>query len=219
MVMYNSFYKFSGSPFENNLDQRFLFLGKDHQEVLAALLYFIETKKGLAMVCGDVGTGKTMLINAFLDRLPETVKPIIISNPRVSPQDLLLYVAKALEINPAGENVLELMDEIKNALGESRRQDKQVVVIIDDAHLLSDQAFEEIRLLSNLESPDQKLLQILLVGQYALSHKLNRPEMKDLRQRINVNRFLAHLGFFRDQPIHRPSSATGGLEFCVGLWR
>ena len=195
MVMYNSFYKFSGSPFENDLDQRFLFLGKDHQEVLAALLYFIETKKGFAMVCGDVGTGKTMLINSFLDRLPETVKPIIISNPRISPQDLLLYLAKALEINTTGENLLELMDGIKNALVESRRQDKQVVLIIDEAHLLSDQAFEEIRLLSNLESPDQKLLQILLVGQYELSHKLNRPEMKHLRQRINVNRFLSHLNF------------------------
>jgi general secretion pathway protein A len=116
MVMYNSFYKFSGSPFENNLDQRFLFLGKDHQEVLAALLYLIETKKGFAIVCGDVGTGKTMLINSFLDRLPETVKPIIISNPRVSPHDLLLYLAKALEINTTGDNVLELMDKIKNAL-------------------------------------------------------------------------------------------------------
>ena len=193
MAMYNSFYKFSGSPFENNLDQRFLFLGKDHQEVLAALLYFIETKKGLAMVCGDAGTGKTMLINAFLDRLPETVKPIIIANPRVSPQDLLLYVAKALEINPTGENVLELTDEIKAALGESRRRGEPVVLIIDDAQLLSDPACEEIRLLANIESPEHKLLHILLVGQYALSHKLNRPELQDLRQRINVNRFLAHL--------------------------
>ena len=193
--MYNSFYKFSGPPFENNQDQRFLFLGKDHQEVLAALLYFIETEKGFAIVCGDVGTGKTMLVNSFLDRLPESVKPIIISNPRVSPQDLLLYVAKALEVNPTGDNVLELMDGIKNALAESQRQDKQVVLIIDEAHLLSDQAFEEIRLLSNLESPDQKLLHILLVGHYELSHKLNRPEMKHLRQRINVNRFLSPLNF------------------------
>ncbi len=193
MAMYHSFYKFSGSPFENNLDQRFLFLGKDHQEVLAALLYFIETKKGLAMVCGDAGTGKTMLINAFLDRLPETVKPIIIPNPRVSPQDLLAYVAKALEINPAGANVLELTDEIKDALGECRRQGIQVVVIIDDAHRLADPAWEEIRLLANLEAPEHKLLHILLVGQYALSHNLNRPELQDLRQRINVNRFLAHL--------------------------
>ena len=105
------------SPFENNLDQRFLFLSEDHQEVLAALLYFIETKKGFAIVCGDVGTGKTMLINSFLDRLPETVKPIIISNPYVSSLDLLSYLAKTLETKTTGaENVLELTDQIKNAL-------------------------------------------------------------------------------------------------------
>jgi general secretion pathway protein A len=192
-LMYTSFFKFSGSPFENHLDQRFLFLGPDHQEVLAALLYFIETQKGLALVCGDAGTGKTMLLTSFLDRLPDTVQPIIIASPRVSPQDLLHYVATALAIDPAGKNVLELMDAVKNALAEFRRRERQVVLIIDEAHLLSDEALEEIRLLSNLESPREKLLQILLVGQYDLSHKLNRPEMQPLRQRLNVNRFLPHL--------------------------
>jgi type II secretory pathway predicted ATPase ExeA len=194
--VYNSYFGFSQSPFENNLDQRFLFLGEDHQEVLAALMYFIETKKGFAMFCGDVGTGKTMLINSFLNRLPETIKPIIISNPYVSSLDLLFCLAKTLKTKTTGgENVLELTDKIKNALVKAKSQDKHLILIIDEAHLLSDQVLEGIRLLSNIETPDQKLLQILLVGQYELSHKLDRPEMRHLRQRININRFLSHLNF------------------------
>jgi type II secretory pathway predicted ATPase ExeA len=215
--MYNSYFAFSESPFENNLDQRFLFLGQDHQEVLSALLYFIETKKGFASVCGDVGTGKTMLINSFLDRLPETVKPVIISNPYVSSLDLLLYLAKTLEIRTTGgENVLELTDQIKNALLEAKSQDKHLVLIVDEAHLLSDQVIEEIRLLSNIETPDRKLLQILLVGQYELSHNLDRPEMRHLRQRININRFLSHLNFaettqYIDYRLHKVGSSFANI--------
>jgi general secretion pathway protein A len=192
--MYNPYFGFSGSPFENTLDQRFLYLGEEHQEVLAALLYFIETKKGFALVCGDVGTGKTMLINSLLDQLPETVSPVLIANPFVSSQELLLYLAYALGIKATGaEKVLELTDAVKIALLEAKDRDRHLILIIDEAHLLSDQALEEIRLLSNIETPDQKLLQILLVGQYELSHNLDRPEMRHLRQRLNVNRFLSHL--------------------------
>ena len=192
--MYNPYFGFSGSPFENTLDQRFLFLGEEHQEVLAALLYFIETKKGFALVCGDVGTGKTMLINSLLEQLPETVSPVLIANPYVSSQELLLYLAYALGIKATGaEKVLELTDAVKNALLEAKSRDRHLVLIVDEAHLLSDQALEEIRLLSNIETPTQKLLQILLVGQYELSHNLDRPEMRHLRQRLNVNRFLSHL--------------------------
>ena len=214
--MYNSFFNFSASPFENNLDQRFLFLSEDHKEVLAALLYFIQTKKGFAIVCGDVGTGKTMLINSFLDRLPETVKPIIISNPHVSFLDLLFYLAKMLEIRTPGENVQQLTEEIKNALIELKTQDKHVVLIIDEAHLLSDQGLEEIRLLSNIETPDQKLLHILLVGQYELSHKLDRAEMRHLRRgSILTGSFL--ISIFRNHPVHRLSFAAGGFEFYVCL--
>jgi general secretion pathway protein A len=192
--MYNEYYGFSDSPFENNLDQKFLYLSEDHKEVLAALLYFVKAKKSFALVCGDVGTGKTMLINWFLSRLPESIQPVIISSPFLNSQDLLVYLTKILHIERVeSEGILELMDKVKNALIVSKEQKRQLVLIVDEAHLLSDQALEEIRLLSNLETPEQKLLQILLVGQYELSYKLDRPEMRHLRQRINVNRFLSHL--------------------------
>src|SRR4030042_4115863 len=222
--MYNSFFDLAESPFENSLDQHFLFLGEDHQEVFAALLYFIKTQKGFALVCGEFGTGKTMLIKSFLNRLPEPAKPILISNPNVSSLDLLFYLAKTLAIKTTGEeNFLELTDQIRDALLEAKSQDKHLVLIIDEAHLLSDQALEEIRLLSNIETPNQKLLQILLVGQYELTHKLDRPEMRHLRQRININRFLSHLNFYEtiqyiDHRLQQVGSSFSSIfeDNCIG---
>jgi type II secretory pathway predicted ATPase ExeA len=192
--MYNAYFGFSESPFENNLDQRFLLLSKDHLEVLAALLYFVSARKSFAMVCGDVGTGKTMLVNCFVERLPETIQLVTISNPYVSSRDLLSYIAKTLNIEDSkSENILDLTNEIKDALIAFKEMHRQLIIIIDEAHLLADQALEEIRLLSNLETPEEKLLQILLLGQNELSYKLARPEMRHLRQRINVNRYLSPL--------------------------
>jgi len=107
--------------------------------------------------------------------------------------DLLRYVAKGLNLPDLQEGILELSDRVKQALAVARSRDEQVVLIVDEAHLLSEQSLEEIRLLSNLETPDQELLQILLVGQPELSHTLGRPVMRPLRQRININRFLSPL--------------------------
>jgi len=191
--MYNSYFGFSDSPFENKLDQKFLFLSDDHREVLAALLYFIKEEKGFAIVCGDVGTGKTMLINSLLDRLPLSVRPIIISNPNVLFLELLQYIAKALQVQSEDKTMLELADEVKQALIAARKAGLVHVLIVDEAHLLADASLEDIRLLSNMETQEQRLLQILLVGQYELSHKLDRPEMRQLRQRINISRFLSPL--------------------------
>jgi len=192
--MYNSYFGFSESAFENTLDQRFLFPSKDQKEGLAALLYFVETKKGFAIVCGDGGTGKSMLINSFLDRLPESIQPIIVLNPSVTPLGILIHIAKALRIRiTINESVLAITDKVKKALISAKLRGKSFVLIIDEAHMLSNQALEEIRLLSNIETPDQKLLQIMLVGHYELSHKLGRPEMRHLRWRINIERFLSPL--------------------------
>jgi type II secretory pathway predicted ATPase ExeA len=94
--MFNAHFGFSDSPFENNLDQRFLFLSQDHEEVLSALLYFIQGDKAFTLLCGDVGTGKTMLIHSFLEKLPSSVNPIIISNPQFDYHEILLFVADYL---------------------------------------------------------------------------------------------------------------------------
>ena len=193
--MYTSYFGFADSPFENNLDQRFLFLTEDHKEVLAALLYFIKENKAFAILCGDVGTGKTMLLNSFIDRLPTSYHPIVISNPSVEFREILDYVARTLGLEAPGMNVLEVIDEVKKALLAAQIEKKFYFVVIDEAHLLSDRSLDDIRLLSNIESHDRKLLQILLVGQYELSYKLQRPQMRQLRQRITINRFLSSMDF------------------------
>ncbi|MBN1830526.1 MAG: AAA family ATPase [Deltaproteobacteria bacterium] len=190
--MLNAHFGFSDSPFENNLDQRFLFLSQDHEEVLSALFFFIQQDKTFTLLCGDVGTGKTMLVHSFLEKLPSSVIPMMTSNPRFNYHEILLFIAGYLGIEDHSKSSLALADEIKEALVETRARGQKHVLIIDEAHLLSDENLEHIRLLSNIET-SEKLLQILLVGQYELSHKLERPEMRQLRQRINISRFLSPL--------------------------
>jgi general secretion pathway protein A len=189
--MYYKYFGFSDAPFENNLDQRFLFFSANHAEVSAALLYFIKWKKGFALVCGDVGTGKTMLINYLLSRLPDSVHPILIANPDVGYVEILRIVAGVLKTDVKGKRVYDLVEHVKAALVEADRQGESFVLIIDEAQLLPDKIIDQIRLLSNIETQEHKLFQILLLGQYELSYKLSRPEMRQLRQRININRFLA----------------------------
>jgi general secretion pathway protein A len=188
--MYNSHYGFSCSPFENNLDQRFLFFSAGHYEVFSALLYFVKERKSFALVCGDVGTGKTMLINHLLSRLPKSVHPIVISNPMVNYTEILRYIAGELGIANPGRSLLNLIDQVKCTLIEEAQKEKRFVLIIDEAHLLAESSLEAVRLLSNIETEETRLLQILLIGQYELSHKLSKPGMRQLRQRININRFL-----------------------------
>lgn len=214
--MYNSYFGFITPPFENKLDQRFLFLGPDHEEVLAALHYFIREKKGLAMVCGDVGTGKTMLLHGFLAKLPVSVHPIVISNPLVDHRELLDYIAGSLGLPRREETLLELLDRIKETLSAANDQGETFLLIIDEAHLLPDASLEHIRLLFNIETPECKLLQILIAGQNELSHRLNLPKFRALRQRINVNRFLSPLSALETVQYveHRLEKAGSRFDRC-----
>jgi len=214
--MYNQYFGFSCSPFENNLDQQFLYFSECHEEVIASLLYFIQEKKSFALVCGDVGTGKTMIIHHLLGRLPRSVEPILIPYPDVEYIEILRYIARILKVNSEGKGVLDLTDDIKVALTKASLHGQQVVLIIDEAHLLSIGSLEHIRLLSNIEITANKLLQILLIGQNELSHKLRRREMRQLLQRINVNRFLSPMS--RSETIeymdHRLRVAGSGFDTC-----
>lgn len=191
--MYPSHFDFSDSPFENNLDQRFLFLSDEHKEILAALLYFIKQQKAFAMICGDMGTGKTMILSWLLHNLPKHVHPIFIYNPEVSFSEVLMYIGRSLDVDLREKSSLEMTDEVRKALIRARVKGHRYVLIVDEAHLLFNESLEQVRLFSNLEDSGHRLLQILLVGQYELSHKLSCPHMRQLRQRIEVNRFLSPL--------------------------
>lgn len=191
--MYSDHFGFSQLPFENSLDAKFLYLGESHEEVLAALLYFVRERKSFAMVTGDVGTGKTMLLSSFISMLPGNVRAVTITHPDVGYLEILYYLCAQLGISKKNKTVLQLLDEIKTVLVRELAEGQRTVLIIDEAHLLSNRGLEHIRLLSNIETRTDKLLQILLAGQHELSHRLKREDMRQLRQRININRYLAPL--------------------------
>jgi general secretion pathway protein A len=215
--MYNAYFGFSESPFENNLNQRFLFFSDSQKEILAALYYFIKEKKGLAMVCGDAGTGKTMLINCVIALLPSLVHPIIISNPHVVNLELVRFIAKDMGIAAQKENVLELIEEMKGALIAARQQGRDYLLIIDDAQVLSNENLEQIRLLSNIDISKGKLLKILLVGQDEVSQKIDSHDMRQLRQRININRFLSSMTQAETMAYmeHRLQAVGSSFQACL----
>ncbi len=214
--MYNPYFGFSCSPFENTLDQRFLYFSECHEEVIAALLYFVRAKKSFALVCGDVGTGKTMIVHHFLSKLPGSVKPIVIPYPGVEYIEILQYIARVLKVNPAGKGILDLTDKIKAALTKKSLDGQQVVLILDEAHILSVSSLEHIRLLSNIETSENNLLQILLIGQNELSLNLHRSDMRQLRQRITVNRVLTAMSPSETTCYidHRLRVAGSGFDKC-----
>ena len=214
--MYTTYFGLSDPPFENNLDQRFFYLSEGHREVLAALLYFVRAGKGFALVCGDVGTGKTMLINCLLDRLPPTVSSILVADAEVPYAHLLRYIAVKLGIPAGHKTSLELFDDVKACLMDAHQRGGRFLLIIDEAHLLSHEALEGVRLLSNLETRREKLLQILLVGQNELGQKLDQSNLRQLRQRININRFLFPLDPEESLEYidHRLRCVGGSFEAC-----
>ena len=189
--MYNSYFGFSDAPFENNLDQRFLYFSANHRDVATGLVNFIKWNEGFALVCGDGGTGKTMLIHYLLSRLPDAVHPILTVDPDAGYNSILRSAARILNIDDTGKIDLDLADHVKSALTEAGREKECFVLIVDDVHLLSDKSIEEISFLSNIETPVHQLFQILFVGQSALRDRLGRPRLRRLLWKISINRVLA----------------------------
>lgn len=192
--MYTEFYNLTRSPFENTPDPIFLYLSKQHKEVLSALLYGIRYAKGFVLVAGDVGTGKTTLIHVLLNSIRQTNFAIHVINPRIDFDDILKYLAAKIGITLEGLNTLELIDHIRRKLEHQYKIGRRAVLIIDEAHLLSEDSLEDIRLISNLESEKRKLIQIALVGQNEIYDTLQKGPLKSLKQRILINRKLKPLG-------------------------
>ena len=198
--MYAGHFGFSQGPFESSLDPQFLYPSEAHEEVLAALLYFARERKSFALVVGDVGTGKTLLINCLLTMLPANARPVVINHPDLGYLEIIYYLCARLGIDRKNMTTSELLGAIKTVLTRELAAGQHTLLIIDEAHLLSDRGLEHIRLLSNIETRSDKLLQILLVGQHELTRRLSREQLRQLRQRININRFLSPLG--AEETIH-----------------
>ncbi len=184
--MYTAFYDLSEKPFSLTPDPRYLFLASSHREALAHVLYGIDGGEGFIVVTGEVGTGKTTLCRALLQRLSSDTEVAYIFNPARTGDELLRAVSAEFALSTAGRTRHELNDQLNQFLLQMKQAGRRVLLIIDEAQNLSRDTLEEVRLLSNLETSTSKLIQILLFGQPELDDMLDSKEMRQLRQRIGV---------------------------------
>lgn len=191
--MYEAFYGLTEKPFNLTPDPRFLFLSDKHKEAFAHLLYGIKNRTGFIMVSGEVGTGKTTICRSLLNQLDPDIEVAFIFNPFLSPEELLRKINEDFGILSQARTVKELIDELNEYLMDRNAQGKNCVLVIDEAQDLSPTVLEQIRLLSNLETETQKLLQIVLIGQPELAENLQLPELRQLNQRITARYHLRSL--------------------------
>jgi type II secretory pathway predicted ATPase ExeA len=185
--MYKSFFGLKESPFRVNPDPRYLYLTKEIEEALAGLMYGVKTRKGFVTLIGEVGTGKTTLVNRLLDWLKlQQIRTAFIFNTRVNTTQLLEFVLAEFEIACESRSKSQQLMRLNHWLLERHEAGETVVLIIDEAQNLTYPVMEEIRLLTNLETSTDKLLQIVLSGQQELDEKLKLPQLRQLRQRISV---------------------------------
>jgi general secretion pathway protein A len=193
--MYKAFYNLKRNPFEITPDPSFLFPTRRHNEALAALYYGVRRHKGFVVLTGEVGTGKTLLLRCLLQLLKqsEDVKYAYVFNGRLSPLEFLQYIAGDLGLQTTGKNKSDLLLQLAHYVVRRGEKKLTTVLVVDEAHHLSTDILEEIRLLTNLETSDEKLLQILLVGQPELDEKLDSVDLRQLKQRIALRSHLASL--------------------------
>jgi general secretion pathway protein A len=183
--MYKSFYGLKENPFNVNPDPRFLYLTKQIEEALTGLMYGIQTRKGFITLTGEVGTGKTTLVNRLLDWLHHRqTRTAFLFNSRMNSSQLFDFILAEFDIACESKSKSQQLLKLNHWLLERYRAGETVVLIIDEAQNLTFPVLEEIRLLTNLETSTEKLLQIVLSGQPELEEKLRLPQLRQLRQRI-----------------------------------
>ncbi len=183
--MYKSFFGLKDSPFEVNPNPKYLFLTKQIEEALAGLMYGIETRKGFITLTGEVGTGKTTLVNRLLDWLRHRrTRTAFLFNSRINSLQLFDFILAEFEIPCEIRDKSQQLLKLNKWLLDRYRAGEKAVLIVDEAQNLSHPVLEEIRLLTNLETSSEKLLQIILSGQPELEEKLKLPQLRQLRQRI-----------------------------------
>ncbi|WP_168167760.1 ExeA family protein, partial [Duganella sp. HH101] len=194
--MYTHFFNLKQSPFSIAPDPRYLFMSERHREALAHLLYGVGSGGGFVLLTGEIGAGKTTVCRCFMEQIPENCKLAYIFNPKLSVEELLLSICDefGIALAPPGAGAVSVkgyVDAINAYLLASHAQGRNNVLIIDEAQNLSAEVLEQLRLLTNLETSERKLLQIILIGQPELRAMVARPELEQLAQRV-IARY--HLG-------------------------
>jgi general secretion pathway protein A len=222
--VYLEYYGLKEPPFELTPNPRFLFFSAKHREAFNHLLYGIQERKGFVQLTGEVGCGKTTLCRALLEKLGHDYNTALILNPVLNADQLIKAIAMEFGLNVKNMDKLETLSAINEYLLKQAEQRKESILIIDEAQDLTNDLLEQIRLLSNLETNERKLLQIILMGQPELKQRLNAPELRQLRQRITVRFHLKPLTYFEvGQYIQHRLSVAGanGAPYFTrpALWR
>jgi general secretion pathway protein A len=192
--MYEKFYGFQEKPFSLTPDPKFFYYSKDHIEAIEHLIYGVLEGEGFLMLAGEVGAGKTTISRYLMNKLEYKVVTSLILNPFLDFFSLLQNILRDFGMIPMGEGKEELIDQLKEYLiNDIGPRSKTALIIIDEAQNLTEETMEELRVISNIETDKEKLLQILLVGQEELIQKLEQQELRQLNQRISVRYFLNSL--------------------------
>ena len=186
IAMYTKFYGLREKPFEITPDPKFLYLSENHREGLAYLTYAIRERKGFTVITGEVGTGKTILIQKLLSELDGNTRTAYLFNPRLDSTDFLQYICKDLGLKGEKRSKGQYLAQLHHFLMDCYSRNENVVLIIDEAQNLDPILLEEIRLLTNLETPKSKLLHVILMGQPELDTILNHPQRRQLKQRVSL---------------------------------
>ncbi len=231
--MYRSYYGLAKKPFQLTTDPKFLWLGEKHKEALATLKYGVIDQKGFLLVTGDVGTGKTTLINALLESIDEDTLVANITDPALNLVEFFNFVALSFNIPQKFDSKIDFIVYFRQFLKKINSENRSVLLIIDEVHRLSKEVLEHIRLLSNIEHPEEKLINIFLVGQNEIHKTLALPECRALRQRISLvyqietlseNETLAYIKHRlkvagTEKSIFTPDAVRGIYQFAKGYPR
>jgi general secretion pathway protein A len=182
--MYAHFYQLAEDPFNLTPDPKFHYVNESTREAMASILHGIKARKGFITLVGEAGTGKTTLLKRVVDEIEGETQVVFVFNPGVSFDELLEFICTELGIDTMGSRRLTLLERLNAYLLDQLTDGRNVVVMIDEAQVLDDKVLEELRLLSNLETAKEKILQILLAGQPELEEKLRKPQLRQLRQRV-----------------------------------
>ena len=219
--MFLSYFGLREPPFSITPDPRFLYMSARHREALAHLVYGVGEHGGFVQLTGEVGTGKTSVCRCLLEQLPSHVDLALVLNPRLSPVELLAAVCDELRIPyPAGTtSSKELVDRLYRHLLDAHARGRRTVLIIDEAQSLAPEVLEEVRLLTNLETTREKLLQVILIGQPELGAILDQPRLRQLAQRVTARYHLEplSLGETRAYVRHRLAVAGRGGPVFTGV--